>query len=164
MSGKSRELYNQKRWETPRVTTNGGYSSPQCSGKGSRLEDQVATWPTPQASDGEGGTDYSNRITFTGKRFIKTNNSGEIFSAKLRDAAPKDTLSTSKRLNPRWVEQLMGLPVGGVKLNDSENTIDELRLLGNGVVPQACAMAYFRIDEIKNVIRKYECKQIDLFK
>ena len=38
-------------WGTPRVTTNNGYPSPQCTGKGSRLEDQVALtgWPTPDA-------------------------------------------------------------------------------------------------------------------
>ncbi len=29
-------------WGTPRVTTNGGHPSPQCTGKGSRLEDQAA--------------------------------------------------------------------------------------------------------------------------
>ena len=37
-------------WGTPRVTTNGGFPSPQCTGNGSRLEDQVAmVWPTPTA-------------------------------------------------------------------------------------------------------------------
>jgi len=37
-------------WGTPRVTTNGGSPSPQCTGNGSRLEDQVAmVWPTPTA-------------------------------------------------------------------------------------------------------------------
>jgi hypothetical protein len=49
-------------WGSPRVTTNGGSASPQCTGKGSRLEDQV------------------------GKQ--------------------------KQKLNPAWVEQLMGLPVG----------------------------------------------------
>jgi hypothetical protein len=28
-------------WGTPRVTTNGGYPSPKCTGKGSRVEDQA---------------------------------------------------------------------------------------------------------------------------
>ena len=39
-------------WGTPRVTTNGGSPSPQCTGRGSRLEDQVAmAWPTPAAQE-----------------------------------------------------------------------------------------------------------------
>lgn len=40
-----------KNWGTPRVTTNGGCPSPQCTGKGSRLEDQVSMCPTPAARD-----------------------------------------------------------------------------------------------------------------
>lgn len=39
-------------WGTPMVTTNGGSPSPQCTGNGSRLEDQVGMlWPTPAARD-----------------------------------------------------------------------------------------------------------------
>ena len=39
-------------WGTPRVTTNGGSPSPQCTGRGSRPEDRVAqNWPTPAARD-----------------------------------------------------------------------------------------------------------------
>ena len=50
-------------WATPRVTTNGGHPSPQCTGKGSRIEDQAAMmemagWPTPMA--GSPGTDEYN--------------------------------------------------------------------------------------------------------
>ena len=62
------------------------------------------------------------------------------------------------KLNPRWVETLMGLPVGWCmpscnelsdidythdfyyKKNDSR--IDELRLLGNGVVPATAELAF----------------------
>ena len=43
------------------------------------------------------------------------------------------------KLNPSWVEQLMGLQIGWTKLSGvtdpNENRIDRLRLLGNGVVP-----------------------------
>ena len=57
------------------------------------------------------------------------------------------------KLNPRWVETLMGLPVGWCmpsceKLNDPEiydkcdNRTDELRLLGNGVVPATAQRAW----------------------
>lgn len=37
-------------WGTPRVTTNAGIPSPQCTGKGSRLEDQAGLWATPTAA------------------------------------------------------------------------------------------------------------------
>lgn len=48
---KQQGLSNQvKNWGTPRVTTNGGCPSPQCTGKGSRLEDQVSMWPTITAA------------------------------------------------------------------------------------------------------------------
>lgn len=33
------------------MTTNGGSPSPQCTGRGSRLEDRVWTWPTPAAQE-----------------------------------------------------------------------------------------------------------------
>jgi len=52
------------------------------------------------------------------------------------------------QLNPRWVETLMGLPIGWVdpfhKGNHlaCTNRIDELRLLGNGVVPQTAERAF----------------------
>ena len=45
-------------WGTPRVTTNGGHPSPQCTGKGSRLEDQAAMWQTPEAQNSTG---YQNQ-------------------------------------------------------------------------------------------------------
>lgn len=62
------------------------------------------------------------------------------------------------RLNPRWVETLMGLPVGFVAPEpvgdtDAINRTDELRLLGNGVVPQ-CAEKAFRI--LSEEISQYE--------
>ena len=57
------------------------------------------------------------------------------------------------KLNPRWVETLMGLPIGWTmpsctETNDKsihtacDNRTDELRLLGNGVVPATAALAF----------------------
>ena len=51
------------------------------------------------------------------------------------------------KLNPRWVETLMGVPVGWVSPDPVTHTTctnrtDELRLLGNGVVPATAALAF----------------------
>jgi hypothetical protein len=43
------------------------------------------------------------------------------------------------KLNPDWVECLMGLPIGWT---GTGNRIDRLRLLGNGCVPQTVELAY----------------------
>ena len=67
-----------------------------------------------------------------------------------------------KKLNPRWVETLMNIPIGWTmpscdKLNDPaiydqcDNRTDELRLCGNGVVPATAAMAFATL---KNELEK----------
>jgi len=45
------------------------------------------------------------------------------------------------RLNPRWVECLMGVPAGWA-LCETGNRVDELRALGNGVVPAVAEKAF----------------------
>lgn len=59
---------------------------------------------------------------------------------------------TNARLNPRWVESLMGVPMGWVApfevtATESVNRTDELRLLGNGVVPQVAEKAFITLME-----------------
>jgi len=54
-----------------------------------------------------------------------------------------DPANHKGKLNPRWVETLMGVPENWVKPDEeSSNRIDELRMLGNGVVPQTVAKAF----------------------
>lgn len=75
------QLANQvENWGTPRVTTNGGIPSPQCTGKGSRLEDQAGVFS------------HQDQATLSGN---------------LSSSAPQ---SSSQRLNPAFVCWLMGWP------------------------------------------------------
>lgn len=53
-------------WGTPRVTTNGGTPCPEHTGKGSRLEDQVVMWPTPNVPNG-GRQPAEGTVSLTGQ-------------------------------------------------------------------------------------------------
>ena len=56
-----------RNWGSPRVTTNGGNPSPQCTGNGSRLEDQAGEfseldrWLTPHGMNGQDHTGKQGR-------------------------------------------------------------------------------------------------------
>lgn len=100
-------------------------------------------WPTPQVSDGEGGR---KNVEFTGTTFrAYVARSNQHFGAKLRDAVEMGE-DESKVLNPDWVEQMMGLPVGTTRLQGvplGHQRIDRIRMLGNGVVPAQAALAFY---------------------
>ena len=118
-----------KNWPTPR-TGNPGSRKPGTGGKilaeeakihaGPPAQEKSSTsgknqgsWPTARASDAEGGRIKTER---TEKGFrSKREKSDQYFGAKLRDAAEMEKPPTMK-LNPNWVEQLMGLPIGWTDL------------------------------------------------
>jgi len=93
------------------------------------LTSQV-NWPTPASTETDAVGPRPSRI--------KTNRKTEYLSRTVN--------TESKKLNPDWVEQLMGLPVGWTQLSGvtdpNENRIDRLRLLGNGVVNQTAEKAF----------------------
>ena len=88
-------------WQTPDVgSVAGGRSSRgQSSPEKASLEKQAKAWATPRMKDAEGWM---------------------MNQARLADGKPEDTLTgqalnsnkNNGKLNPRWVEILMGLPVG----------------------------------------------------
>ena len=51
------------------------------------------------------------------------------------------------KLNPKFVEYMMGLPIGWVTDLDISRS-QQLKLLGNGVVPQ---QAYYAIDMLERL-------------
>ena len=100
---------------------------------------QLGNWPTPNVPTGGPKKDGSAPPGLNGGKGHREMMQG--------------VLDPKKKLNPRWVEMLMGLSVGWCmpsckKLNDpeifeqSDNRIDELRLLGNGVVPATVSKAF----------------------
>ena len=81
---------------------------------------ELSNWPTPTKND--------MKDTWNGER-------GETLVSKMKE-------KRSGKLNPDWCEQLMGLPVGWTKINDTDDRISRLMAIGNGVVPQTAALAW----------------------
>ena len=84
-------------------------------------------WPTPNVSDIKGA-----------------NVPHDIGRNYLRSEVLDDYKKSSGKLNPSWVEQLMGLPVQWSMLPEptSAHRVSRLMLLGNGVVPQQAELAF----------------------
>lgn len=98
--------------------------------------------PSTRASDAEGGRIQTedNKHAFRSYR----NNSNQYFGAKLRDVLEMGA-PTTKRYNPDWGEQFMGLPVGTTQIDNlpvDKQRKDRIILLGNGVVPPQAALAF----------------------
>jgi len=84
----------------------------------------VENWPTP----------HSNCMTGAGTQ-------GRQGGLNLQTKA-------NGKLNPDWVEQLMGLPVGWTLVSGASKKsqrVDRLRLLGNGVVAQTAEKAFLTL-------------------
>jgi len=103
-------------------------------------ESESSSWPTPTARDVKGASG-------SGRQERKGYPSDTLANAMVNfgQAAQVNHNTTGShqgqcKLNPDWVETLMGLPIGHTNYA-SNNRTDRLRLLGNGVVPQTAALA-----------------------
>jgi hypothetical protein len=113
---------NQEQWRTPTVAEekNQNYSNQVY------LQNQVQNWPTPRAS---GQNDSARKLNKSGKR-----HAGDDLTTAAKNWAtpeaqnhvgcqtrhgktfPRLGTQTGGKLNPNWVEQLMGVPVGWTQL------------------------------------------------
>lgn len=99
-----------KMWPTPRANKVGGYSSPEFS---PTLEQAVRMqggpkWPTPRTAGMCGGTGNFEQMK-------KLEESGTITEQEHRQM----TAGNGGQLNPRWVEWLMGWPIGWTALDSA---------------------------------------------
>ena len=122
-------VHNPKNWPTPRAGNPGSrkpgtggkilaeeakiHAGPPAPEKSSTSGKNHGSWPTARSSDAEGGRIKTEK---TEKGFrSKREKSDQYFGAKLRDAAEMNKPPAMK-LNPNWVKQLMGLPIGWTDL------------------------------------------------
>jgi len=93
-------------------------------------------WATPKARDHLGAVNPN----------FLTRKDGRHRMDALPEQTKYDETNISKvgKLNPSWVEQLMGLPVQWSMLPEptSVHRVSRLMLLGNGVVPQQAELAF----------------------
>jgi hypothetical protein len=75
------------------------------------------TYPTPTASDIEGGT--APDVQMKNGHFYRENKKGERWGVKLRDAVSIKR-KPGGRLNPEFVEFLMGYPMGWTEIEPKE--------------------------------------------
>ena len=73
----------------------------------------VLFWPTPSASDSEGG--IARDVQLKNGSFSRLNKKGVRYGVKLRDAVAH--LGGGKHMNPEFSEQLMGFPVGWTEVD-----------------------------------------------
>jgi len=117
-------------WATPECKNHVGYQVDRTGAMWPRLGSQVKAWATPRAgclgsrAPGTGGKVLEEQVKGGNWATPRSRDAGDWMMNKERLAAgkPEDTLTGqatqsnkgSGKLNPRWVETLMGLPVGWV--------------------------------------------------
>ncbi len=99
-------VYQVKQWQTATVST--GAHRQKDGSMIDKLDQQVKQWPTPEASQGgrQGGSFSQN----SWKKEDGTPKQPSLAQATIMDQQVKNW--SNGKLNPRWVETLMGLPVG----------------------------------------------------
>lgn len=127
--------------------------TPRATRGGSSSEIRDLLLPTPTSADSKasgGGYNGQTNVTLTDATVRQAQDWREYEAAIRRQehatgrTAPPPTETGPKgnpRLSPRFVEWLMGLPEGWVTDVPGISRNDQLKALGNGVVPAQCAAA-----------------------
>ena len=107
------------------------------------LGTQVKNWTTPKASHSKfPGKNRDEHLTHQAEQWATPRN---MTGGTCKNGAKHCDLNSQAggKLNPKWVCQLMGIPTDWVYPSEDErNRTDELRMLGNGVVPWTAAKAF----------------------
>lgn len=148
--GKSLAIEAQRLLPTPRTSDTNGAGAHGDGGLD--LRTTVSLLPTPSVADVEGGRKHrsgarSDELLLNGiahhDRWGDYAPAIARWEAVLGRPAPDPTepgRNGSPRLSPRFVEWMMGLPAGWVTDVDISRN-EQLKALGNGVVPQQAAAA-----------------------
>lgn len=138
-ASKQQGLSNQVQWATPRSgkTTD---ENPETWRK-RQERGEVATMPLTAQVKEDWGTPS---VTSTGGPTGLGGGSGN--KKKMNALGEEGRQMCTAKLNSRWVECLMGVPFGHVSIEPvtpttCTNRTDELRLLGNGIVPATAMVA-----------------------
>jgi hypothetical protein len=91
-------------------------------------------WATPASRDYKG--------SYSPEALVRKDGKSRMDGLPQQAQYDKTNISKTGKLNPDWCEQLMGLPVGWTKINDTDDRISRLMAIGNGVVPQTAALAW----------------------
>ncbi|MCZ4508319.1 DNA cytosine methyltransferase [Streptomyces sp. ActVer] len=148
------------RWTRHQPQPQGRTEPPHGSHEAARTAGRLTLLPTPKASDGPHGgpnqRDTSGRYYLPGQavrldaRWVSTD--GTDYGPAIRRweritgrAAPCPTepgTRGNRRLSPAFAEWLMGLPAGWVTAVPGIPRKEQLKILGNGVVPRQARHAY----------------------
>ena len=132
---------------TPKTTDNRAHSAADMTGNGHARNLTNELLPTPRATDGTKGG--PNQRGSSGDLMLPsaTQNMGRYAPAVARwetilgRQAPPALIPGTRKLNPAFVEWMMGLPAGWVTDIPGLTRNQMLHALGNGVVPQQALAA-----------------------
>jgi len=132
-----------------RTTGNQGKSQPQFGGSGSIITNSNSERLQRAWNETNDTSNGSTTNANDSRGFGSMSGSSRRFNsrAQMRLQDTPNPLDINNKLNAKFVEYMMGLPVGWVTDLDISRS-QQLKLLGNGVVPQ---QAYYAIEKLESL-------------
>lgn len=135
-----------QQWATPKTITGGANSKRKDRGAGGAdLQEMVSSWPTPAMRDHKGSNSLLHVTkTGTGRKHMDqlANFAVHRFHSSPPDLAMPDGQPSSREprsLNPRFVEWLMGWPIGWTSFDCAETGLSAWLLRMRGVLSTLCS-------------------------